>query len=156
MQSGKCPYLDNCTFAHGKDDLRKAMCKFGTRCRNRSNCWYEHPPQEEEEPSASSSPVDGATVTPNSSSSPTHKVLPPNYRMSMCRNWQNNVAGCPYGDHCNFAHGRDQLRSHVLECGYGADCPHRQLCQYSHPETQVCCVKIFFPIEKDYRAPRLQ
>ena len=54
FQSGNCPFLDNCHFAHGKKDLRKAMCKFGTRCRNRSSCWYEHP-KEEEETSASPS-----------------------------------------------------------------------------------------------------
>ena len=44
---------------------------------------------------------------------------------------------CSYKEHCNFAHGRGQLRDVVLECEYGAVCPKRQLCQYSHPETQV-------------------
>ena len=56
--------------------------------------------------------------------------------MSMCRNWMRE-GNCSYKEHCNFAHGRGQLRDVVLECEYGAVCPKRQLCQYSHPETQV-------------------
>ena len=77
-----------------------------------------------------------ATSSPAETSSPNSR-RPPFYKMALCRNWLNNVAGCPFGDRCNFAHGRDQLRAQVLPCERGADCPDKQLCQYSHPEQKV-------------------
>jgi len=128
FEGGNCPYLDNCTFAHGEDDLRKVMCKFGARCRKGSNCWFEHPEveEEQEEDTSASTVATSPTITPK----------PFNYRMSMCRNWMRE-GNCSYKEHCNFAHGRGQLRDVVLECEYGAVCPKGQLCQYSHPETQV-------------------
>ena len=33
-----CPHGDKCTFAHSEDELRKRMCRFGSRCRNVKKC----------------------------------------------------------------------------------------------------------------------
>ena len=135
LQKGDCPYQDNCVFAHGIDDLRKVPCKFGPRCKygpksKKRTCWYDHAEEEEEEDEDTSGSSDSCPTTPASP-----YKLPPTYRMTICRNFING--SCPYGERCYFAHGKEQLRSDVIECQYGADCPYRQRCQYSHPETKV-------------------
>ena len=55
----------------------------------------------------------------------THK-LHPKHRTSMCRNWLK-AGDCPYGDLCNFAHGREQLRTHTkLPPAYRTFTPSRE------------------------------
>merc|ERR1712066_1151145 len=135
---GNCPYQDNCDFAHGEDDLRKVPCMFGPKCKygpksnKKRTCWYLHTEEEEEDNSGSS---DSCPASPSPASPASPYKLPPSYRMTMCRNFANG--SCQYGERCYFAHGKHQLRTDVIECEFGADCPFRQRCQYSHPETKV-------------------
>lgn len=59
VETGKCQYGESCFFAHHESEIRKPICFFGDKCKNKDTCGYDHstdkipemvpPPQKVEE-----------------------------------------------------------------------------------------------------------
>jgi hypothetical protein len=55
VETGSCQYGASCFFAHHQSEIRKPICFFGDKCKNKDTCGYDHatevipemvPPQE--------------------------------------------------------------------------------------------------------------
>jgi hypothetical protein len=42
IDTGKCPYGAGCFYAHSKEELRRPICFFGDKCKNKDTCGYSH------------------------------------------------------------------------------------------------------------------
>lgn len=66
-------------------------------------------------------------------------------KTELCNKWQQTGA-CPYGDHCQFAHGIEELRPVLRHPRYktevcrmvlaGDPCPYGHRCHFRHALTQ--------------------
>ncbi|XP_010552164.1 PREDICTED: zinc finger CCCH domain-containing protein 14-like [Tarenaya hassleriana] len=66
-------------------------------------------------------------------------------KTELCNKWQE-TGECPYGDHCQFAHGIDELRPVIRHPRYktevcrmivnGATCPYGHRCHFRHSLTE--------------------
>ena len=45
-ETGHCGFGSGCHFAHDKSELRKPICFFGDKCKNKKNCGYDHSTEE--------------------------------------------------------------------------------------------------------------
>uniref|UniRef100_A0A6C0DKT1 C3H1-type domain-containing protein n=1 Tax=viral metagenome TaxID=1070528 RepID=A0A6C0DKT1_9ZZZZ len=45
-ETGYCQFGNSCHFAHDKSELRKAICFFGDKCKDKKNCGYDHTTEE--------------------------------------------------------------------------------------------------------------
>ncbi|KAM0961275.1 hypothetical protein ACFX13_020999 [Malus domestica] len=67
------------------------------------------------------------------------------YKTELCNKWQE-VGECPYGDHCQFAHGIEELRPVIRHPRYktevcrmvlsGVVCPYGHRCHFRHALTE--------------------
>ncbi|XP_050120266.1 zinc finger CCCH domain-containing protein 15-like [Malus sylvestris] len=67
------------------------------------------------------------------------------FKTELCNKWQE-VGECPYGDHCQFAHGIEELRPVIRHPRYktevcrmvlsGAVCPYGHRCHFRHALTE--------------------
>ena len=63
------------------------------------------------------------------------------FKTELCNKWQE-TGECPYGDHCRFAHGIDELRPVIRHPRYktqvcrmvlnGVVCPYGHRCHFLH------------------------
>ncbi|EFJ24929.1 hypothetical protein SELMODRAFT_16790, partial [Selaginella moellendorffii] len=118
FRAGTCPYITNCNFAHGMEELRKPPpgwedfvnppvvadgggnaaklrpCKrfFAEGvCPYGERCIFSH-----EDPA-----VKPAATTAISNAS---TAKPLNWKTRLCNKWET-TGSCPFGDKCHFAHG---------------------------------------------------
>lgn len=42
VETGNCQYGASCFFAHHQSEIRKPICFFGEKCKNKSTCGYDH------------------------------------------------------------------------------------------------------------------
>lgn len=66
------------------------------------------------------------------------------FKTELCNKWQQTGA-CPYGDHCQFAHGMSELRPVIRHPRYkteicrmvlaGDHCPYGHRCHFRHSLT---------------------
>lgn len=66
------------------------------------------------------------------------------FKTEICNKWQETGA-CPYGDHCQFAHGIGELRPVIRHPRYktevcrmmlsGGNCPYGHRCHFRHALT---------------------
>ncbi|CAK9326159.1 unnamed protein product [Citrullus colocynthis] len=66
-------------------------------------------------------------------------------KTELCNKWQE-TGGCPYGDHCRFAHGLEELRPVMRHPRYktqmcrmvlaGENCPYGHRCHFRHSLTE--------------------
>lgn len=45
-ETGYCQFGKGCHFAHEKSELRKPICFFGDKCKDKKNCGYDHSTEE--------------------------------------------------------------------------------------------------------------
>jgi hypothetical protein len=45
-ETGYCQYGKGCHFAHDKSEIRKPICFFGDKCKDKKNCGYDHSTEE--------------------------------------------------------------------------------------------------------------
>ncbi len=45
-ETGYCQFGKGCHFAHDKSELRKPICFFGDKCKDKKNCGYDHSTEE--------------------------------------------------------------------------------------------------------------
>ena len=45
-ETGYCQFGKGCHFAHDKNEIRKAICFFGDKCKDKKNCGYDHSTKE--------------------------------------------------------------------------------------------------------------
>ena len=45
-ETGYCQFGNSCHFAHDKSELRKAICLFGDKCKDKKKCGYDHTTEE--------------------------------------------------------------------------------------------------------------
>lgn len=45
-ETGHCGFGSGCHFAHDKSELRKPICFFGEKCKDKKNCGYDHSTEE--------------------------------------------------------------------------------------------------------------
>jgi hypothetical protein len=90
-----CKYGDRCNFAHGPEELRKLD--------ETILCALPRP----KSPDSDTSSVTAASDRNSESGSSTGGAA--NFKTRMCKNYEKN-GFCKFGDKCNFAHGRDELR----------------------------------------------
>lgn len=45
-ETGYCHFGSGCHFAHDKSELRKPICLFGEKCKDKNNCGYDHSTEE--------------------------------------------------------------------------------------------------------------
>ena len=45
-ETGYCQFGQGCHFAHEKSELRKPICFFGDKCKDKKNCGYDHSTEE--------------------------------------------------------------------------------------------------------------
>ena len=45
-ETGYCQYGKGCHFAHDKNEIRKPICFFGDKCKDKKNCGYDHSTEE--------------------------------------------------------------------------------------------------------------
>jgi len=90
-----CKYGDRCNFAHGPEELRKLD--------ETILCALPRP----KSPDSDTSSVTAASDRNSESGSSTGVAT--NFKTRMCKNYEKN-GFCKFGDKCNYAHGRDELR----------------------------------------------
>ncbi|XP_058732608.1 zinc finger CCCH domain-containing protein 39-like [Vicia villosa] len=97
---GTCRNGENCTFAHGDDEIRQP---FGT-CRNGENCTFAHGDDEIRQPPANwqelVSPRTDERLQLGENWKEDQKII---HKMRLCKKYCNGEE-CPYGDKCNFLH----------------------------------------------------
>jgi hypothetical protein len=93
-QTGTCLYAGRCNFAHGEEELRSA-----------SGAAVAAPP-------AASQPLSPAPASrPSTRRQIEEEAERPAqlYKTRMCKNFEQ-MGSCKFGDKCNFAHGKEELR----------------------------------------------
>eukprot|EP00253_Pinus_taeda_P001845 PITA_01845 len=134
FEAGTCTFNDNCSFAHGAEELRRPTafggggsniagsvnlqrfhktrpCKFflGGNCPYRERCNFLHDTEQGQ--------FNNAAVVRAASS-----TRPPNWKTKLCVNWGNSQ-NCNFGDKCHFAHGFGELQKYgggMLQAESGA------------------------------------
>ncbi len=46
VETGSCSYGPSCFFAHHPSEIRKPICFFGDKCKDKKNCGYDHTTEE--------------------------------------------------------------------------------------------------------------
>merc|ERR1712216_1058480 len=85
-----CRYGDKCNFAHGEHELRKL---------DETILDAVPRPKSPESDTASLTSTTASTASSGSN----------HFKTRMCKNYEKN-GFCKFGDRCNFAHGKDELR----------------------------------------------
>lgn len=95
FRSGTCPYVTNCNFAHGMEELRKPPPNWQEIVAAHEEGSLPEPREEHQIPSLNTSPgsVDGQRP----------------YKGRHCKKFYTEE-GCPYGDMCTFMHD-EQLKA---------------------------------------------
>lgn len=95
FRSGTCPYITNCNFAHGMEELRKPPPNWQEIVAAHEESSLPEPREEHQIPILTSSPgaVDGQRP----------------YKGRHCKKFYTEE-GCPYGDMCTFMHD-EQLKA---------------------------------------------
>lgn len=89
-----CKYGDRCNFAHGDKELRKLDETILNAVARPTS-----PDSDTSSQTASERRSDSGSTTGGAS----------NFKTRMCKNYEKN-GYCKFGERCNFAHGRDELR----------------------------------------------
>merc|ERR1712216_528721 len=89
-----CKYGDRCNFAHGPDELRKLDETILNAVAR---------------PKSPDSDTSSTTASDRHSEAGSSTGGAANFKTRMCKNYEKN-GFCKFGDRCNFAHGRDELR----------------------------------------------
>jgi len=89
-----CKYGDRCNFAHGPDELRKLDETILNAVAR---------------PKSPDSDTSSQTASDRHSEAGSSTGGAANFKTRMCKNYEKN-GFCKFGDRCNFAHGRDELR----------------------------------------------
>ena len=117
QKNGRCPKGDKCGFAHGKEELKVAVCIFGARCNRKETCKFAHPGRPDNRSQAFEVLADSDKVS--------NRLV----KTQMCRHWQKN-GRCPMGDKCGYAHGKEELQP--AKCFFGAACRKKSTCRFLH------------------------
>ena len=97
-QTGDCMYGSRCNFAHGEEELRSATGAVSSAPTITSSAPTSQP--------ASPTPVSRPSVRRQTEEDERPAQL---YKTRMCKNFELTGA-CKFGDKCNFAHGKEDLR----------------------------------------------
>ena len=46
VETGSCSFGSSCYFAHHQSEIRKPICFFGDKCKDKKNCGYDHSTEE--------------------------------------------------------------------------------------------------------------
>jgi hypothetical protein len=46
VETGNCSFGSSCYFAHHQSEIRKPICFFGDKCKDKKNCGYDHSTEE--------------------------------------------------------------------------------------------------------------
>lgn len=84
------------------------------------------------------------------------------FKTELCNKWQESGT-CPYGDHCQFAHGVAELRPVIRHPRYktevcrmvlaGDPCPYGHRCHFRHALTEQ--EKLMIPLRQPHHPPEL-
>eukprot|EP01012_Entosiphon_sulcatum_P015967 TRINITY_DN2093_c0_g1_i1.p1 TRINITY_DN2093_c0_g1~~TRINITY_DN2093_c0_g1_i1.p1 ORF type:complete len:403 (+),score=29.16 TRINITY_DN2093_c0_g1_i1:172-1380(+) len=99
LQSGACPYFQECQFAHGEQELQSPGIPIAAALAAASG------------PAAALGAVAAAAILSN-------PALNPRFKTKLCTNWQQ-TGNCPYRHTCLFAHGTAELRS-LQDASFGS------------------------------------
>lgn len=107
FRAGTCPYITNCNFAHGIEELRKPPPNWQEIVAAHED--GSEPREEHQIPTLSSSSMSGEVERP--------------YKGRRCKKYYTDE-GCPYGDACTFLHdeqskARESVAITVGSGGYG-------------------------------------
>uniref|UniRef100_A0A1D1ZLM1 Zinc finger CCCH domain-containing protein 56 n=1 Tax=Anthurium amnicola TaxID=1678845 RepID=A0A1D1ZLM1_9ARAE len=107
FRAGTCPYITNCNFAHGIEELRKPPPNWQEIVAAHED--GAEPREEHQIPTLSSSSLSGEVERP--------------YKGRRCKKFYTDE-GCPYGDSCTFLHdeqskARESVAITVGSGGYG-------------------------------------
>lgn len=129
FRMGTCPYITNCNFAHGAEELRKPPPNWQEIVAGQDDDRGPSEPREEHQiPSLSSSGMGGETQR--------------SYKGRHCKKFYTEE-GCPYGDMCTFLHDeQSKARESVAislgptaGSGYGVNSPNQKP---SNWKTRIC------------------
>lgn len=123
FEAGTCTFNNNCSFAHGVEELRRPTafggggsnppgsvnlqrfhktrpCKFflGGSCPYGERCNFLH--------DTAQGQFNNAAVARGAPS-----TRPPNWKTKLCVNWESSQ-NCNFGDNCHFAHGFAELQKY--------------------------------------------
>jgi hypothetical protein len=99
LTTGNCPFGEKCNFAHSKDEIRKPICFFGEKCKNKDTCGYDHSTME----------------VPEIKKVETVKLEPQQkLKTQMCKSIVANER-CIYGERCTFAHSKEELGTPIVK-----------------------------------------
>lgn len=130
FRAGVCPYVTNCNFAHGLEELRKPPPN-----------WQEIVAAHEEERGVTVEQREEHQI-PTISTSDSRNELQRSYKGRHCKKFYTEE-GCPYGDNCTFLHdeqsrARESVAisvSPTVGSGYGAGVPSQKP---SNWKTRIC------------------
>lgn len=96
FRAGTCPYVTNCNFAHGMEELRKPPPN-----------WQEIVAAHEEATEAREEHQ--IPIMTSAGNGPMQK--PSNWKTRICNKWEM-TGYCPFGSKCHFAHGAAELHKY--------------------------------------------
>lgn len=62
VETGSCSFGSSCYFAHHQSEIRKPICFFGDKCKDKKNCGYDHSTEEMPEIPSTPKPEEGIPV----------------------------------------------------------------------------------------------
>jgi len=100
LTTGRCPFGEKCNFAHSQCEIRKPVCFFGDKCKNKESCGYDHSTMEVPE-----MPVVAENVKIET---PKEEPKKEKVKTQICK-FIASGEKCPYNERCTFAHSKEDL-----------------------------------------------
>ncbi|KAG0474118.1 hypothetical protein HPP92_015975 [Vanilla planifolia] len=117
FRAGTCPYVTNCNFAHGMEELRKPPPNWQEFVAAHQEGGLQEQREEHHIPiskaresvAISLSPTVGGASHSGGGGTSTQK--PSNWKTRICNKWEM-TGYCPFGSKCHFAHGAAELHKY--------------------------------------------
>jgi hypothetical protein len=108
MTTGKCPFGEKCNFAHSQSEIRKPICFFGDKCKNKESCGYDHSTME-----VPQLPVQEKNVKVETQETPKEEPRKEKVKTQICK-FISSGEKCPYNERCTFAHSKEDLGTPII------------------------------------------